>query len=99
MTKHVSDADAEYARLLLESDKSFAISFLKREADSFINIKHLLSSCKNDKDFSILLPQMLEALSHIRTSKLVHLRKQFHFFNFTARKYLNKLFEKMDAKL
>lgn len=93
MTKPFSDADAEYAKLLSESDKSFALSFLRREADSFINIRHLLSSCKNDEDFSILLPQMLEALSHIRTNKVAYLRKQFHFYDFTARKYLNRLLE------
>ena len=91
MAQPFLDPDIEYARLLSKTDKSSAISFLRREANSFINIKHLLSSCENDDDFKLLLPQMLEALGHIRTSKLSYLNKQFRFYHFTARKYLDKL--------
>lgn len=91
MTQQFSDPDIEYARLLSKTDKTSAISFLRMEANSFINIKQYLSSCKNDEDFRLLLPQMLEELSHIRTSKISYLNRQFCFYDFTARKYLKKL--------
>lgn len=91
MVQPLLDPDIEYTRLLSESDKTSAISFLRREANSFINIKHLLSICENDEDFHRLLPQMLETLSHIRTTKIDYLNKQFRFYQFTARKYLSKL--------
>lgn len=97
MPKRFFDPDSEYARLLANPDKDRALSFLRTEAHSFINLKHLLSTCKNDEDFEILLPQMLEAIEHIRTSKLKYLRKQFCFFDFKPRKYLKKLLQEEGA--
>lgn len=97
MTKRFFDPDSEYSKLLEDPDKGPALSFLRREANNFINLKHLLASCKNDEDYGILLPQMLEATSHIRSTKLGCLRRQFCFFNFTARKYLKKLLEEEGA--
>lgn len=97
MAKRSINTDAEYARLLSNPDKTMALSFLRREADSFINIKHLLSCCNDDEDFSRFLPQLIEYLSHIRTTKLAYLKKQFRFYQFTARKYLNKLLEEYES--
>lgn len=96
MSKLYVDADAEYARLLSDPDKTMALSFLRREADSFINIQHLLSCCNNDDEYNRLLPQMLEYLSHIRTTKIDYLNEQFHFYQFTARKYLSKLLKEYE---
>jgi len=93
MSKRFFDPDSEYAKLLDYPDKSRALDFLKVEADNFINLKHLLAECEDDEDYEILLPQMLEAIGHIRTTKLGYLRKQFCFFNFKAQKYLKKLLE------
>ena len=97
MSKRFFDPDSEYSKLLASDDKSGALAFLRAEADNFINIKHLLGECKDDEDYEILLPQMLEAIGHIRTTKLGYLRKQFCFFNFRAQKYLKKLLEEEGA--
>ena len=97
MSKRFFDPDSEYSELLKYDDKSKALSFLRVEADNFINLKHMLEECKDDEDYDILLPQMLEAVGHIRTTKLGYLRKQFCFFSFRAKRYLKRLLEEEGA--
>ena len=95
MKRRAVNPDLEYAMLLSSEEDGYdkVVEFMKVEVNHFINLKHLIDQCKSEENYETLLPQMIEAASYIRSSKLHYLHKQFRLFDFKARYYLDKFLD------
>ena len=69
------------------------ILLLKKEAECFLRIIDLLFSIKNDGEFDLNLPKLLDYSENIRSNKLNLIGKQFRFYEVKQQYYLNKLID------
>jgi hypothetical protein len=59
----------------------------------------MIEDCTSDKEFSILLPNMVEVAGHIRRDNLIRLKRQFGILEFNKKKYLSKLLHELNSNI
>ena len=67
------------------------IGFIKKEAESFIELKGLIDCCNTDKDFMINLNNMIELTNHIRTKTLDTLFESYKFYQTKKKRILTNI--------
>lgn len=80
----------------LKVDK--AIGFLMRESDTFLDLKHMITEYKSNKDFNSHLSDMVLKASRLRKKVLKSLPKQFKFWEISKKYKAIKLIKTVNRK-